>query len=148
YNPRVGGQRPEGTKEIPFEIFSFENQSNAVAFFEFLEKNSNAGNEFDLLKYTQDGKNKGMVGRTLQFDYLSRVDKADGTLGFFIPTLTLDYYLNMLRTTRGIDYSKSEFNHSHPGDGINPTPSSADIRSAQSDTVFIPVMGVYSGGVY
>mgnify|MGYP006955278523 CR=1 FL=1 len=24
---------------------------------------------------------------------------------------------------------------------------SADIRSAQSDTVFIPVMGVYSGGV-
>ncbi len=147
YNPRVNGKRTEVTKEIPFEIISFENQSNAKSFFEFLEKNSNAGNEFDLLQYTQNGQDKGMVGRTLQFDYLPRIDK-DGTFGGFIPTLTLDYYLNMLKAQRGIDYSKSEFNHSHPSDGINPQPSSPDISTGQSDRVFIPRMGVYSGGVY
>lgn len=38
YTPRVDGKRIETTKEIPFEIFSFENQNNAKSFFEFLEK--------------------------------------------------------------------------------------------------------------
>lgn len=147
YTPRVDGKRVETTKEIPFEIFSFENQNNAKSFFEFLEKNSNAGNEFDLLQYTQNGQDKGMVGRTLQFSFLPRFEK-DGTFGAFLPTVSLGYYSNMLKTTSGISLMKSEFYHSHPNEGINPIPSPADINSGQNDTIPIPKMGVYSGGVY
>jgi len=113
YTPRVGGKRIEATKEIPFEVFSFENQDNAKSFFEFLEKNSNAGNEFDLLQYNQNNKDKGMVGRTLQFGYLPRMEEG-GIMGMFIPTLTLEYYSNMLKTTSGINLMKSIFYHSHP----------------------------------
>ncbi|WP_079241032.1 DUF6443 domain-containing protein [Chryseobacterium indologenes] len=147
YTPKLDGVRTEATKEVPFEIIPFENQSNAKSFFEFLEKNSNAGNEFDLLQYTQNGQDKGMVGRTLQFDFLPRFDK-DGTFGAFIPTLTLDYYKNMLLKTSGIELMKSIFNHSHPGDGINPIPSDTDRAAADNPYIPIPIFKVYSGGTY
>jgi hypothetical protein len=147
YTPRVNGKRTEATKEIPFEIIPFENQSNAKSFFEFLEKNSNTENEFDLLQYTQNGQNKGMVGRTLQFKFLPRFDK-DGTLGAFLPTLTLDYYKNMLLKTSGIELMKSVFTHSHPGDGVNPIPSDADKATADNPYIPIPIFNVYSGGTY
>jgi RHS repeat-associated protein len=147
YTPRLGGKRSEATKEIPFEVFSFENQDNAKSFFEFLEKNSNAGNEFDLLQYNQNNKDKGMVGRTLQFGYLPRMEEG-GIMGMFIPTLTLEYYSNMLKTTSGINLMKSIFNHSHPDHSTNPTPSDPDRESGLNDAIPIPTMGVYSGGVY
>lgn len=146
YTPRVNGKRVEGTKDIPFEIFSFENQDNAKAFFEFLSNNSNAGNEFDLLQYTQKGQDKGMVGRTLEFDFLPRFDK-DGTMAAFLPTVTLKYYTDMLKKTSGIELMKTEFNHSHPNE-TDPAPSAADISAGQNDTIPIPKMGVYSGGKY
>ncbi|WP_185216966.1 MULTISPECIES: hypothetical protein [unclassified Chryseobacterium] len=88
-----------------------------------------------------------MVGRTLQFSFLPRFEK-DGTFGAFLPTVSLGYYSNMLKTTSGISLMKSEFYHSHPNEGINPIPSPADINSGQNDTIPIPKMGVYSGGVY
>lgn len=99
------------------------------------------------MQYTQNGQNKGMVGRTLQFGFLPKFDK-DGTFGAFIPTVTLNYYLDMLKNTSGINLMKTEFNHSHPGHGSNPTPSPADINTGQDDTIPIPKMGVYSGGIY
>ncbi len=147
YTPKIGEKRLEATKEVPFEVFSFENQNNATSFFEFLEKNSNAGNEFDMLQYTQNGKNKGMVGRTLQFGYLPRFEK-DGTFAAFIPTITLNYYKNMLLTTSGIELMKSIFVHSHPGDGKNPQPSDADKATAENAYIPIPTFKVYSEGVY
>lgn len=88
-----------------------------------------------------------MVGRTLQFGYLVRYDK-DGTLGGFIPTLTLDYYKDMLLKTSGIELMKSIFTHSHPGDGTNPQPSSADKGTANNPYIPISTFKVYSGGVY
>lgn len=147
YRHMVNGKATETKKEVPFEVFSFENQDNAKSFFEFLERNSNAGNEFDLLEYTQKGQNKGMVGRTLQFSYLPMFGK-DGTLGGILPTLTLDYYTNMLLKTSGIELMKSVFTHSHPGDGNQPDPSNNDRATARSPRIPIPTFRVYSGGVY
>ncbi|AZB28705.1 hypothetical protein EB354_05205 [Chryseobacterium balustinum] len=147
YRPMVNGKATDTQKEVPFEVFSFENQDNAKSFFEFLERNSNAGNEFDLLEYTQNGQNKGMVGRTLQFSYLPMFGK-DGTLGGILPTLTLDYYKNMLLKTSGIELMKSVFTHSHPGDGNHPVPSGNDQATATIPQIPIPTFRVYSGGVY
>ncbi|WP_410688008.1 RHS repeat-associated core domain-containing protein [Chryseobacterium sp. LC2016-27] len=147
YRPMINGEATETKKEVPFEVFSFENQDNAKSFFEFLERNSNAGNEFDLLEYTQKGQNKGMVGRTLQFSYLPMFGK-DGTLGGILPTLTLDYYKNMLLKTSGIELMKSVFTHSHPGDGNKPVPSGNDQATATIPQIPIPTFRVYSGGVY
>ena len=147
YRPLVNGKPTDTQKEIPFEVFSFENQDNAKSFFEFLERNSNAGNEFDLLEYTQNGQNKGMVGRTLQFGYLPMFGN-DGKLGGIIPTLTLGYYKNMLLKTSGIELMKSVFTHSHPGDGNQPEPSSNDQATATIPQIPIPTFRVYSGGVY
>jgi len=147
YTPMVDGKPTDTEKEVPFEIFSFENQDNAKSFFEFLERNSNAGNEFDLLEFTQNKQNKGMVGRTLQFDYLPKFGK-DGSFGAILPTLTLNYYKNMLLKTSGIELMKTVFTHSHPGDGNQPEPSNNDRATARSPRIPIPTFRVYSGGVY
>lgn len=88
-----------------------------------------------------------MVGRTLQFDFLPRFAK-NGTLGGFLPTLTLTYYEEMLLKNSDINLSKSVFSHSHPGDGTQPMPSPADEATAKNPFIAIPTFRVYSGGVY
>ncbi|UKB86099.1 hypothetical protein LF887_10875 [Chryseobacterium sp. MEBOG06] len=112
-----------------------------------MEKNSKAGNEFDLLQYTEGITDKGMVGRTLQFKHLTKID-SKGDIGGFLPSLQLNYYKNFLNTTKGIQHMKSIYSHSHPGDGRNPIPSGNDLQTAENPYIPIPTFKVYSGGVY
>ncbi len=147
YDVMVKGKRETRTKDVPFEIYQFENQENAVSFFEFLEKNAKAGNEYDMLQYNERNKDKGIVGRTLQFSYMSRFDD-NGDLGGFIPSVQLNYYSNFLKTTKHIQMMKSIYTYSHPGDGNNPIESKVDGATANNPRIPIPTFRVYSGGVY
>gem|GEM_PF-4093348 len=147
YDALVNGEPQTRTKDVPFEIYKFENQKNAVSFFEFLEKNAKTGNEYDLLQYTESNNDKGMVGRTLQFTYLSRIG-ANGQLGGFIPSVQLNFYSNFIKSTKNIQMMKSIYTHSHPGDGMNPIESSPDRQTAGNPHIPIPIFKVYSGGVY
>ncbi|KPE49022.1 hypothetical protein [Chryseobacterium indologenes] len=147
YDVLVRGKPEQRTKDIPFEIYKFENQQNAVSFFEFLEKNAKTGNEYDMLQYTERNKDKGMIGRTLQFSYLSRTGE-NGQVGGFIPSVQLNYYSNFIKTTKDIQMMRSIYTHSHPGDGNNPRASDPDIHTSKNNTIPIPTFRVYSGGVY
>ncbi|WP_079241039.1 hypothetical protein [Chryseobacterium indologenes] len=150
YNPKPG---VDGEKEVKYESYKFDNQSKGKSFFEFLAKYSNAGNEFDLFQYTQNGIDKALVGRTLQFSYLTRFTQDSNNpkqydFGGFLPSIGLKTGLyNRTSNLPGVDSSKNIFTHSHPGDGKNPEASPADINTAKYNS--LPgIFNVYSGGVY
>lgn len=141
------------TKEVNYKVVNFNNASVGKNFFEFLEGNSKALNEFDMFQYTQKGVDKAAVGINGQNGYLTTYNPIDGKpgqykWGAFIPSVSLmsGYYQN-LSNQPGVDQSRNIFSHSHPGDDGNPQPSNNDLNTAKRST--LPgIFQVYSKGVY
>ncbi|MEG0109434.1 MAG: hypothetical protein RR705_11405, partial [Lachnospiraceae bacterium] len=68
YNPKSG---ETATKDVDYKVVNFNNGSVGKNFFEFLEGNSKALNEFDMFEYTQKGVDKAAVGINGQNGYLT-----------------------------------------------------------------------------
>ncbi len=143
---------PEGSGDeylTSFENYEFNNADKAQGFFEFLADNSNTKNEFEFFKYSENGIEKGMVGRTLQFEELITVE--NGRIVWIMPSVGYkSVYKDLaVKMNNSTNMKPIEYDHSHPFDlNLMNTliPSIADENSAYYTPM--PNMNIYSRGTY